>query len=122
MTESHDDPLTLAWLDTVDLHGLAGLFDSFARMQGDNAASVAWWGDKARNAVVAELAARKGGCPATEPLPPITALTDTEIVFLAHGCTGVRLAGGDGLRQWVERMADAIVDELADRAQRRMSG
>jgi hypothetical protein len=114
-----DDPLALSWLDTVDLHGLAGWFDSFARMEGVNSGSVSQWGGWARDAVGAELAARRGGQPPTTSLPPVTALTDTELVFIAASSNGVRLAGGDGLRQWIERMADHITAELADRALRR---
>ncbi|MGO9154892.1 hypothetical protein [Mycobacterium sp.] len=116
--ELHD----LTWLATGDLRGLAGLFDSFARMEGTNAAAVAWWGEQAWVAVNAELLARTGGDPSTDTLPSIEGLTDTELCFIAQGFNGVRLAGGEGLRQWVERVADHIVDEMADRAARRLEG
>lgn len=121
MTEEphDDDELALTWLDSDELRGLLGLFDSFSRMAGTNAGSVAWWGARAWAAVNAELVARSGGPPATDPLPGFAGLTGTELLFLGTSLGGVYDAGGDGLRQWIDRLADAASAEVADRILRR---
>jgi hypothetical protein len=49
-----------------------------------------------------------------EPLPRLDVLTVTEIRYVGGPLNTVREAGGEGLRLWVERVADLIVDLMAD--------